>query len=424
MRFRFFLIGTVVAAVVAAAGCGGSGSLAPSGSSAPAQAQRQPKAMFSWLQPGIDATHIADNTSEKKLKVRNAGKLKLGWSFPAATTILQAIVTDGKLVFGNSGDYLFAVDVKNGKQKWSFETYAGENTGYTAPAVAGNLVYVGCNVGGNTQQEGFCALSAATGKLQWSWYEDCNCAPSAFNLAGPVVSGSTVVAGYYTGGAYGKDVLIALDAATGSLLWQVAAGSGNNSLSDAIPAIDGGNVFAGTDYGLCSYQLSGGALNWCSGPSDRGTAPAVANGVIYANTVSSGFYAFDEATGAQLWQYTPSVGNGGYFSPPAIAGSTVYFSASQGGPVYALQASSGSLLYSAGGTSRSSDAISSPSIANGVLYVACNAGLCAYNAATGAALASVGPGATEAAPAIADGRVFISCGTRSSGGFGLCMYDL
>lgn len=422
---RFFPAVLLAAAGASLTACGAAGSVPASTASAISVAAQETPAVkaFDWLQPGIDATHLADNKSEKKLKAGNVATLKLGWTFAAYGSVAP-ILTDGSLAIVNTSNYVYGVSIKTGAQKWSFETYASQNDGFTYAAIANGLVFVGCNVGGYSDQEGLCAVNARSGKLAWSWYDNCKCAPSAFDLVGPVISGSTVVFGYGTGGAYSKDILIALDASTGAVLWSATAGSGTNSLSVAIPAIDGGNVFAGTDYGLCSYQLSSGTLNWCSGPSDYGTAPAVSNGVVYVTTTSHGFYAYDESTGTQIWQYAPSTGSAGYYDPPAIAGNDVYFSMSQGGPVYALSASSGSLAFTAGGGSRYVEAIASPSVANGVLYVPCYGGLCAFNASTGASLATIGPeAAAGAAATVANARVYLSCGNRTSG-FTPCMYRL
>jgi outer membrane protein assembly factor BamB len=423
-----YLAGTAFAVAVSLAACGGAVSV-------PAPAQPvglsdlrfpPPGKVFNWLQPGIDSTHIADNETEKKLKIKTVAKIKRAWSFATGAGVGWTTVTDGSVAYANSGDgFLYAINVAKGSQRWRFETSATGERALTSSAVGGDFVYAGCNVGGSTQQQGLCAVDRSTGKLSWSWYADCNCQPSAFILSGPVVSGSTVVFGYYTGGAYGKKVLIALDAATGTLLWQATAGSGSpgGGMANSVPAIDNANVYVGTDYGLCSLQLSNGALNWCNGPDDLGIAPAVAGGVVYANTSSSGFYAFNEMTGAQIWQYTPSQGGGGFFDPPAIAGNTVYFSTIDSGPIYALNASNGSLLFTAGAGSFNTETLSSPSLAGGVLYVTCNSGLCAYNASTGALLISTG-GIGAGSPSIANGRVYFGCGiSRSSGGpIDVCAY--
>lgn len=423
MSLRSLGICAALAAALGAVGCGGSGSMPPT-DSAVHQTQRRPSTAFEWLQPGIDSTHAGDNTAERRLKVRNVTRLQNAWTFSTGAGIGWPVLVDGSVAYASSGDgNLYAIHVASGSQKWKFATDAFGETGLTSAAVAGNLVYVGCNVGGNTQQQGLCAVKRASGRLAWSWYDDCNCRPATFMLTGPVVSGTTVLFGYYTGGAYGKNVLVALDAASGAQLWVAVAGDGTNSLSDTIPAIDGGNVFAGTDFGLCSFQLSSGASNWCSGPNDHDIAPAISGGVVYATTSSHGFYAFNETTGAQMWQYTPASGSGGSFDPPAIAGGRAYFATIDSGPIYALDAATGSLDFTAGGGSFNTETLGSPSIANGVLYATCNSGLCAYDASTGALLTSMG-GLGNGVPTIANGKVLFPCGLgRSAGVDNVCMYD-
>jgi len=416
---------------VAAAGsltaCGGVGSLPGSAATAASQASHGPPPgkLFSWLQPGIDSTHAADNTAEKKLKKSNVAKLKEAWSFATGAQIGNPLVTDGNTAFVDSGDgYLYAVNVATGTQKWRFETYWGDAWA-SSPAIGGKLVYVPCLVGGNTQQNGLCALDESSGKLKWSYYDDCNCLPPSAVEEGPVVSGSTVVLGYYDRNVYLNYTMVALDSSTGAVLWQVLAGSKSPygyGLANSTPAIDGGNVFAGTSAGICSYQLANGGVNWCSGPDDGGTAPAVSKGAVYVNTFSHGFYALNESTGAQIWQYTPQAGNGGgYDDPPAVANGTVYFSGiGFNANLYALNASNGTLLYDTSGDGAGAETYSSPSVANGVVYTACSAGLCAFNASNGSLLySSNGSGSSQGTPAIASGTVYTICGSNDACAYGL-----
>lgn len=425
---RFALPASIIGALTLCA-CGGGSMPSPGAASSvlsPAHKVQPPGRAFSWLQPGIDSTHVGDNTAEKKLKVRNVARLISSWQFPTNAGMFWPVLTDGSVGYANSGDgNLYAINLKHGTKRWSFSTGAYGESALTPAAMAGTLVYAGCNVGGSSNQQGFCAVDRTTGQLSWSWYENCNCRPSAFDLAGPVVNGSTLVFGYYTGGAYGHDIVVALDATTGAFLWDAPAGSGSvNSIASATPAIDGGNIFIGTDHGLCSLQLSDGALNWCSGPDDNGTAPAVANGVVYVTTIGYGVYAYDESTGTQLWQYSPSSGYTSNYDPPVIAQGTVYFATYDSGPIYALKASDGTLLFTAGAGSFNTETLDPPSVANGVLYAPCNAGLCAYNASTGGLLLTTS-GIGKASPTIDNGVVYIGCGaSRSAGVNNVCAYHL
>ena len=415
----------ILAAAAILAGCAVSSSFPSSTAPAGLNARHLPPpgTLYSWLQPGINSTHVADNTAETKLTVGNVHKLIQGWSFGTGAQIGNPIVTDGSTAYADSGDgYLYAIDVLTGAQRWRFRTYYG-NAWATSPAISGNLIYVPCLVGGSSQQNGLCAVNRVSGALRWSYYDNCNCLPPSAIGEGPVVSGSTVVIGYYNKHVYRNYTITALDSTTGAVLWVILAG--NNTvgygLENSTPAIDNGNIFAADAAGVCSYQLATGNVNWCNGPSDGGTAPAVSNGVVYVNTFSHGFYALNETTGSQIWQYAPCSGCGnGYDDPPAIAGSTVYFSGINQGYLYALNASTGSLIFNTSGDGSSAYTDSSPSVANGVVYVACNMGLCAYNASNGTLLGAFGAGgSTLGSPAVASGRVYTVCGYNNA-----CMYHL
>lgn len=419
-------------------GCGGGSAGLPSGqSSAVAPPSRVPAGTFlGWLQPGLNAAHTADNRFETTLTPQNVGTLTRGWSFATGATDRAGILTDGATAYVATGDgNLYAVDIPTGTQKWSFPTeYTGESGSWIA--ISGGTVYAApCFIGTNTQGAGMCAISARTGRLKWNWYATCQCAPLPFVVTGPAVSSSTVVFAYREGGAYGKDLITALNTAGGAVLWQAVAGDGNpsGSMGPNLPAISGGSVYVGTDTGICSLQLSSGSLNWCSGPNAYTGSPSASKSVVYATVVTASqaiLYAFNATTGAKIWQYTPAGGDFGFDDPPAIAGRKVYFAANQEGPVYALNATNGSLIFTAGAGSQGAKTLSAPSVANGVVYVACYAGLCAYNASTGASLLVTGSGGgASQSPAIANGEVFVACASRytgqcSSGYYGIAMYKL
>src|SRR5579863_177099 len=189
------LRGLVTAGAAAAlAACGGSNlSMPPAPATASAKQLPPPGKLFSWLQPGIDSTHAAYNASEKKLKRGNVSRLKSGWTFTTGAGVAWSVLTDGTVAYANSGDgYLYAISIGKGTQKWRFQTAAYGERALTSPAVAGALVYAGCNAGGSSEKQGLCALNRGSGTLSWSWYEDCNCQPAAFMLTGPVVSGTTL----------------------------------------------------------------------------------------------------------------------------------------------------------------------------------------------------------------------------------------
>ena len=51
------------------------------------------------------------------------------------------------------------------------------------------------------------------------------------------------------------------------------------------------------------------------------SSPAVANGVVYVGSNDGNVYALNASTGAMLWSYTTG---GGVYSSPAVANGVVY----------------------------------------------------------------------------------------------------
>jgi outer membrane protein assembly factor BamB len=138
---------------------------------------------------------------------------------------------------------------------------------------------------------------------------------------------------------------------------------------------------------------------------DINSSPAVVNGVLYVASSDRDVYALDSSTGALLWSF--DTGGDPAEASPAVVDGVVYVS-SLSHKVFALNAATGSLLWSRGvhaGTG------SSPSVANGVVYIGTRQGrVYALNAYTGAVLWSYltyGAEMVESSPAVANGVVYI-----------------
>ncbi len=195
------------------------------------------------------------------------------------------------------------------------------------------------------------------------------------------------------------------------------------------PAVAGGMVYFSSESGtLEAYDANGvtncsGTPKICSplwtapiGGGSSGSAPTVANGVLYI-----GIWAFDakgvtNCSGAPkvcspLW--TASAGGGD--SSPAVANGIVYFGGGDQLDAYdanGVTNCSGtpkvcSPLWSAG-----SDPTGSPAVANGIVYTDTLNGLAAFNAATGAPRWQVGVHCVycDSSPAVANGVVYIGGG--------------
>jgi polyvinyl alcohol dehydrogenase (cytochrome) len=232
--------------------------------------------------------------------------------------------------------------------------------------------------GGNSAQclspddhiDAIVALNASTGAIKWAtgvqgfddWNVSCipgfdphNCptnpgpdfdfgsGPNLFTITGPRGLKQLAVGAGQKSGQYW-----ALDAATGAILWSQAAGPGSTLGGiEWGPATDGKRIyiaeenFNGTPYTIPSGQTitsgSWAALDPATGkilwqvpdPSHNafggGNAlgpVTVANGVLYAPSMSGSYYALDAANGRTLWSFQ---GPGAAISGAAVVDGTVYW---------------------------------------------------------------------------------------------------
>jgi outer membrane protein assembly factor BamB len=157
----------------------------------------------------------------------------------------------------------------------------------------------------------------------------------------------------------GHNVLVvAIDAARGTQLWDSPLGQINTSVAASDGAIyygsQDGNLYAlNAKTGAFLWSFNTGVSIWCS--------PAVAKGVVYVGSDSGYLYAIDATTGSLRWKYPA---NGGIRSAPSLANGVVYFGGAEGN-IYALDAASGALLWE----SSMGFIYRSPTVVDGRLFV-------------------------------------------------------
>jgi len=183
------------------------------------------------------------------------------------------------------------------------------------------------------------------------------------NVGGPasyaIIAGGRV---FVTVSVNSNAQLLALNASTGATLWGPIALSGT-----ANAAYDNGMLFVVSGVGVTSQTISAidpttGNSKWSSSVSGGWfpAPPVAADGVVYA--LDSGLVnAFDEATGATLWQQYVS----GTSGTVAISVDGVYSSAPC--TTYDVQPLVGTVLWS-NNTGCSGGGGAVPVVANGVLY--------------------------------------------------------
>jgi outer membrane protein assembly factor BamB len=199
------------------------------------------------------------------------------------------------------------------------------------------------------------------------------------------------------------------------------------------PVVAGGVVYASTcapgppqNPGGCARESRLDALDAATGsgkwtfamrPNAFGNgsppAPAVANGVVY-DMAGSTVYAVDATTGTLRW--SADAGTGDVPSALVVASGVVYVAS--GWQLLAYDASTGALVWSSTvGVWNGDQSSKTPAVANGVVYTTLNGQLSAYNASTGtrrwAVPQKVFGGGTS--PAVAGGVVYVTDGSTLFG---------
>lgn len=266
------------------------------------------------------------------------GMLERSWKNP-----ILKIQFAGKDVWGvPSGDEVAAFDLKTGAPKWTFHT-VGEDM--PSPVYDGGRV-----IFANGDWHAY-ALRADTGRQLWS--TDLG---GVATMASAVTAGNAVVVSVCTHGMR-QTSTIALDPATGKILWRAPLGH-----CDAAPAYADGKVFASsvapgdtdlqgitvvaalnakTGKPLWVYRGKQQGLWSIVGSSEAAVAGAYANGTYYQSApFDDELIAFDGSNGAIQWRYRTS---GPVKMSPVIANGRIYFG-DTAGLFYTLNARTGALM--------------------------------------------------------------------------------
>jgi len=280
----------------------------------------------------------------------------------------SASVVNGIVYIGSNynpvehrGGSIYALDAYTGVKIWDFST---NGSIHSSPAVWNNILFIG------GAESNFYALNALTGAKLWR-------AKVFASYSSPCVVDGVVYVGSIDGNVY------ALDAYSGEKIWNYTTGDSVGSS----PALHGGVVYVGSnDHNIYALDAQDGSKIWnYSTGGIVHSSPAVNDGVVYVGSGDSNLYALDRYTGAKLWsyQYKTCVRDvSGIQASPAVANGFVYFGASNN-VFYALNAATGSQVWNA---TRLSVDVSSPVVADGLVYLCVPSGFLAFNASTGATI--------------------------------------
>jgi len=305
------------------------------------------------------------------------------------------VIVDGIVYYpSNYGtDSLYALDAATGDLIWKYRT------GYTDDAVTVKDGYV------YTASDSLWCLDALTGERIWA-----TAAADADGSTPAVVNGSVYCgrASYSQSTSY----IYRLDAATGSEIWsQTLSGYTASCLT-----VCSGMVFIPAYMGsLYALDANTGSLVWENADSYGGywdSSPVVVDNIIYISGDDSRTRAIDAITGVTVWEVDITPGT--YISAtPAYHNGRLYFG-DQVDSYHCLDASDGSTIWSVPGVQHGSSGIADGIVfyGEGSNYYADSARVFALNCETGqevwSYMTNSGPYGIVSCPAITDGVMYIA----------------
>ncbi|MEZ4739698.1 MAG: PQQ-binding-like beta-propeller repeat protein [Flavobacteriales bacterium] len=194
-------------------------------------------------------------------------------------------VSEGVLYFATRSGSIRARNASSGSSVWTYNAGAGL---YSSPTIVGNVLY--CGKG--TANPGIVALNKADGTLLWE-----------YNTAADMNSSPCVADGKVFF-ASEDQVFHAVDAATGTMLWQRTIDDCTSFYRN--PTAGNGIVYVQACSELHAMDMNTGNDVWTLNivSSSGGNDPYLYNGKLYVGGTAPGpgwFHCLDAQTGAQLW---------------------------------------------------------------------------------------------------------------------------
>jgi outer membrane protein assembly factor BamB len=351
-----------------------------------------------WSMWRFDPTHSSTATV-------GPSNLTLAWKFTTKGSVISSPSIVDNIVYAASQDKkIYAIDAQGGKLIWNYTT-GGPIV--SSPAVANGKVYV-------PSEDGYVyCLNANSGKLIWHTSINSNLEFTFPNLvlkSSPAVSGGIVYVGSLDGYMY------ALNADSGSVIWRTkTAGPIESS-----PAVDSGAVYFTSqepaEGNLYKLDANTGNVVWnltlpyqfsFVGGTEMLGSPSVAAGMVFASSNWGAYYAVNTTTGQIVWQFTDKEAIEFIVSSPIYVNGDLFIIDKFN--IACLNATNGHTIWSA---YTGDELYVSPSYADGKIYVTTsqrhifvldtrNNGVTIANVTT--------PSSCWSSPSIANGKLYIGC---------------
>jgi polyvinyl alcohol dehydrogenase (cytochrome) len=187
-----------------------------------------------WPVFGQNAANTA-SSKDTTISATNVQSLKPKWTFTTGGDVsARAAIVNGVAYFPDWGGYIWAVNVQNGKSIWSHQLsdygLTAGTVSRTSPTVANGIVYIGTQYTPTGKTGWLLAINAATGSLLWKVQPDTS-NPFPVITGSPVVSSGIVYVGMTSNEEYAassptyaccsaRGSVVAVDASFGFKLWQ------------------------------------------------------------------------------------------------------------------------------------------------------------------------------------------------------------
>ena len=338
-------VGLLMGAALLAAGCS-SGKPATANSAAsstpaftPAPGVAAPSG--SWPYPNGDLANTRDAVGST-ISSANVSQLQEAWTFRITSKpdggvgalAMSPVVVNGVVYIQDMQANVYALDLGTGKLRWEYAVNTPElgGPGPDGVAVADGRVY------GDTPHTVF-ALSAATGKPVWVDRNLLTSGQGVFEIQPQAIAGRVYLASAIGNGP-GGGILLALNAATGTVIWKFNTMVGSDA---EVRQVGAGGAWEPPLVG------SDGSVTFGIGNPYESPATAIAHParLLYSDSAMN----IDAATGKLRWYYqaVPNDFQDHDLQTSPIAttvnGTSVIIAAGKVGYVYAINAQTGALLW-------------------------------------------------------------------------------
>ncbi|MGE5533855.1 MAG: PQQ-binding-like beta-propeller repeat protein [Bacillota bacterium] len=352
----------------------------------------------SWPMWRADPTH--SSTAQE-----GPSNLTLAWKFATNGSIISSpSVSEGIVYFGSQDKNIYAIGAWSGNLIWKFAT---QDAIESSPAVSNGKVYTGGD-------DGFVyCLDAYKGTLIWKTFVNGNLPFTFGNLvlkSSPAVYGDKVYVGSLDGYMY------AIAADNGNIVWKAKA----NGPIESSPAVADDAVYftaeEPTAGALYSVNANTGAVIWKQelpyqisfvGGTEMLGSPSVAAGMVFASSNWGAYYGINATTGDIVWSFIDSTAIEFIVSSPIYVNGNLYILDKFN--IACINAMTGQTIWS---TYTGEELYVSPSYSDGKIYMATSQRSIFIFDATdnGTKIADAATSSSSwSSPTLANGRLYIGC---------------